>query len=144
MSMSTIVPTLGRIVYFTLAPWQAEAINKRRSDGTRCIDKHRWESDGTQVHVGNSVEEGQVVPAMVVAVWGSTPESAVNLKLMLDGTDDYWVTSTSVEDEYTDGRHTPGRYHWMPYQVGQAAKLGGNSLSQQGGIAAGIGSAPTA
>ena len=63
---------------------------------------------------------------MVVAVWGNTPESVVNLKVMLDGSDDYWVTSTSIEDERADKDgnpvHTPGRYHWMPYQVGQATK----------------------
>lgn len=119
--MSKIVPTLGRIVYFTLANWQAEQINKRRDDSSRAVHKHAWEADGTQVHVGNSVKEGQIVPAMVVAVWGNTPECAVNLKVMLDGSDDYWVTSTSVEDEQVP-HHTPGRYHWMPYQIGQAAK----------------------
>jgi hypothetical protein len=78
--MSGIIPTLGRIVYFTLAPWQAEQINKRRADAARCIAKHQWEADGTQVHIGNPVKAEQVCAAMVVAVWGSTPESAVNLK----------------------------------------------------------------
>ena len=39
---------------------------------------------------------------MVVAAWVPTPESAVNLKVMLDGADNYWVTSTSVADERTD------------------------------------------
>lgn len=86
---------------FHARPWQAEQINKRRTDAARCINKHAWEADGSQVHVGNQVAAEQIVPAMVVAVWGSTPESAVNLKVMLDGSDDYWVTSTSVEDERT-------------------------------------------
>ena len=120
--MSTIVPTVGRIVLFTLAAYQAEQINKRRADAARCIDYHRWKSNGAMVHVGNQAQVGQVLPAMVVAVWGNTPESAVNLKVMLDGTDDLWVTSTSVEPDKEDGSHTPGRYHWMPYQKGQAAK----------------------
>ena len=124
--MTKIVPTVGRIVYFTLAAWQAEQINKRRADASRCIHKHAWEADGSQVHVGNPVVDGQVCAAMIVAVWGNTPESAVNLKVMLDGADDFWVTSTSVEDDRADGGgnpiHTPGRYHWMPYQIGQAAK----------------------
>jgi len=113
--MSKIVPTVGRIVLFTLAAWQVDQINKRRADAVRCIDYHRWKSNGSQVHIGNQVTEGQVVPAMVVAVWGNTPESAVNLKVMLDGSDDYWVMSTSVEDERADKEgqpiHTPGRYH---------------------------------
>jgi len=123
--MSQIVPTVGRIVLFTLTPWQADEINKRRADGSRCIHKHRRESDGTQIHVGNPVKAGQVFPAMVVAVWGDTPQAAVNLKVMLDGTDNHWVTSTSVEDSFDDGHHTSGHYHWMPYQLGQAAKHSG-------------------
>ena len=120
--MSKIVPTLGRIVYFTLAPWQAEAINARRDDGLRNSHKHLWQADGTRVDFGNRVKAGDIVPAMVVAVWGKSPECAVNLQCFLDGNDTLWVTSTSVEDEHTDGRHTEGRYHWMPYQVGQAKK----------------------
>jgi hypothetical protein len=52
---------------------------------------------------------------MIVAVWDDTPEAAVNLKLFLDGSDDYWVTSVTVVDK-------PHSYHWMPYRVGQAAK----------------------
>jgi hypothetical protein len=115
--MSQIVPTLGRIVYFCLAQYQAEEINRRRADARREMDYHRWKKNGAMVHVGNAVEAGQVVPAMVVAVWGNTPESAVNLKLMLDGSDDYWVTSTSV-----GAPDQQGKYHWMPYQLGQAAK----------------------
>jgi len=87
---------------FQARPWQAEQINKRRSDAARCIAKHQWEADGTQVHIGNQVQPEQVCAAMVVAAWVSTPESAVNLKVMLDGADNYWVTSTSVEDERTD------------------------------------------
>jgi hypothetical protein len=46
---------------------------------------------------------------MIVAVWGDTPESAVDLKCFLDGRDDYWVTSTTVGAPDLDA-------------VGQAAK----------------------
>lgn len=110
-----IVPTLGRIVYYRLAQWNVEEINRRREDATREMDYHRWKKNGVMLHVGNEVKAGQIVPATIVAVWGDTPESAVNLKLFLDGSDEYWVSSTSVGDQ-------DGRYHWMPYQVGQAAK----------------------
>lgn len=124
--MTGIVPTLGRIVYYTIPSYVAEEINRRRKHGYENMDYHRWKKNGTMVHVGNSVSAGQIVPAMIVAVWGNTPQSAVNLKLMLDGSDDYWVTSTSVEDPKgsRDGVeiHTEGRYHWMAYQKGQAAK----------------------
>jgi hypothetical protein len=46
---------------------------------------------------------------MIVAVWGDTPESAVDLKCFLDGRDDYWVTSTTVGAPDHDGK-----YQWMP------------------------------
>ncbi len=115
--MTEIVPTIGRIVWYCIPSYVADEINRSRKHTADNMDYHRWKKNGTQVHVGNSVSQGQVVPAMIVAVWGNTPTSAVNLKLMLDGTDDYWVTSTSV------GAPTDqGKYHWMPYQLGQAAK----------------------
>lgn len=123
--MSGIVPTLGRIVWFRLAGYQADEINRRRADALRwrpsdaahSLDQHRGAGDGSQIHVGNEVKAGQIVPAMIVAVWGDKPESAVNLKCFLDGSDDYWVRSTAVGAPDHDGK-----YHWMPYQVGQAAK----------------------
>lgn len=124
--MSAITPTIGRIVLYTLPQYQVDEINRRRRDAVSSMDYHRWKKNGAQIHVGNEVKAGQVVPAMVVAVWGDTPTCAVNLKIMLDGTDDYWATSTSVEDSRTDPAgnaiHTPGKYHWMPYQIGQAVK----------------------
>lgn len=37
------------------------------------------------------------LPAVIVAVWGDTPESAVNLKVMIDGDKpDLWATSVTV------------------------------------------------
>ena len=75
--MSGIVPTLGWIVWFYARRYQAEQINKRRADAARELDYHRWKKNGAMIHVGNPVEAGQIVPAMIVAVWGDTPESAV-------------------------------------------------------------------
>lgn len=99
------VPTIGRIVLYTLPNWQAEEINRRRKDASDKMDWHRALKSGAQVHVGNSVKDGQVVPAIIVAVWGNTPECAVNLKCLLDGTDDFWATSVSVGDK-------PGSFAW--------------------------------
>ena len=123
--MTGIIPTLGRIVYYTIPSHVAQDINRRRQHAAENIYYHRWKKNGAMVHVGNPVSEGQIVPAMVVAVWGNTPGSAVNLKLFLDGSDDYWVTSTGVEPEVKDNLgnevHVPGRYHWMPYQKAVAS-----------------------
>ena len=39
------------------------------------MDYHRWKKNGAMIHVGNPVEAGQIVPAMIVAVWGDTPKA---------------------------------------------------------------------
>jgi hypothetical protein len=95
----TIVPTIGRIVLYRLASYDVVAIHKQRGLN----------------HSSNEISEGQVFPAIVVQTWGTTPTSSVNLKVMLDGSDTHWVRSSSV------GVNN-GQYHWMQYQVGQAAK----------------------
>lgn len=94
-----IVPSIGRIVLYRLSAYDVIAIHKQRGHN----------------HSSNEVIEGQVLPAIVVAVWGTTPTSAVNLKVMLDGADTFWATSRSPGDK-------PGQYHWMQYQLGQAQK----------------------
>ena len=43
----------------------------------RELDYHRWKKNGAMINVGNPVDAGQIVPARIVAVWGDTPESAV-------------------------------------------------------------------
>lgn len=112
--MTNIVPTVGRIVLFKVADYQAEQINRRRRDAADKMDWHRALKSGAQVHAGNPATVGDVYPAIITAVWGDKPDSAVNLKVLLDGTDDFWVTSVCVGE-------LPGTYHWMPYQKAVAS-----------------------
>jgi hypothetical protein len=107
--MSGIVPTQGRFVMYTLASWDVTEIHKKRGLTGRA----------------NEVEPGMTFPAIIVKTWGSTPQSACNLKVLLDGDDIYWATSRCVEPVCTnDGEplHTDGCFYWMDYQRGQAAK----------------------
>lgn len=92
------IPTIGRIVLYTLTGVDAQKINKRREDARRHMLLHQYNSHGTMVHVGNDVKAGQQVPMVIVAVWGSEPTSYVNGKCLLDGSDDYWATSVKVGD----------------------------------------------
>jgi len=112
--MTEIIPTVGRIVLYMLTQYDADKINKRRDDANKHMLLHQYQSHGTMVHVGNMVHKGQQYPALVVAVWGDNPTSAVNLKVELDGSDNYWATSRSVGDD-------PGSYQWMAYQKAVAA-----------------------
>ncbi len=94
-------PTIGRIVLYTLSEQDAEAITKRRLDFRR----HRT----TDSYTGNPVEAGQTYPAIIVRTWGDTSEALVQLRVLLDGTDDLWATSVGVAAE-----PTPRHYTWPP------------------------------
>jgi hypothetical protein len=113
--MVDIVPTIGRIVIYTLSADDASKINKRRADAKTHMETHIANSNGVMVHVGNDAREGVDYPAMVVSTWGGKPDSYVNLKVELDGSDTFWARSRKVGTG-------PGTYHWMEYQKGQAAK----------------------
>jgi hypothetical protein len=102
-------PTIGRIVHYTLTKDDAEEINRRRTDSPAIISRMQlsppqWPA-GAQAHIGNSVAEGDVYPAIIVRTWGSTPESSCQLQVFLDGNDTYWATSRSVGT-------TPGTWAW--------------------------------
>lgn len=86
-------PTLGRIVLYTLSDLDAEAINRRRDDAIQHLAEHRDRADGSVIHVGNMASEGDIYPLVVTRVWGSTPESAINGQVLLDGNDTFWATS---------------------------------------------------
>ena len=86
------------------AGYQAEQINKRRADAARELNYHQWKQNGAMIHVGNPAEAA-----------------------LRSSSDDYWVTSTSVGDPDHDSN-----YHWMPYQVGQAAKAAGERIIKNG------------
>lgn len=105
--MTETIPTKGRIVLYVLSAQDAEAINARRKAAAEHTAYHRSNATGVMVHAGNWAKEGAVYPAMIVETWGDRPDSAVNLKVELDGNDSYWATSHCAGEG-------PGFYHWMP------------------------------
>lgn len=109
MTNATIIPTIGRIVWYRLSAVDVSDIARHRLN----------HNDG-----GNSVAAGDVYPAMIVRVHGNTPDAYCNLKVMLDGPDTHWATSRKVGAPDEDGA-----YHWMPYQVSQAKKHEGDKSS---------------
>lgn len=99
------VPTIGRIVYYTLSADDAEAINRRRADAQARIEAHRTAKTGVQIHWGNHAAEGMQCPMLIVKVWGADPGSAVNGQVFLDGNDVFWATSRCVGEG-------PGTFAW--------------------------------
>ncbi|GLH97359.1 hypothetical protein [Phytohabitans aurantiacus] len=81
-----MLPTIGRIVHYTLSEQDAEAINRRREDFAEAPATNT----GFVGHVGNPASTGDIYPAMVVNTFGGT---AANLQVFLDGNDTYWATS---------------------------------------------------
>lgn len=95
---------LGATVHYVLTGDDADDINRRRNDFAAFNTAHRdtaagaGEFPGRSGHVGhhgNGVREGDVCAATVVRDWG---DALVNLKVHLDGNDDYWATSKAEGD----------------------------------------------
>lgn len=120
--MSEQIPTMGRIVHYMLSAFDVEQIMRRRTTSVSIADRMKLELDrlnherdegvqafawpaGAQAHIGNPVVEGDVFPMLITRTWGSTPESAVNGQVFLDGCDVFWATSRSVGD-------VPGTFSW--------------------------------
>lgn len=99
--------TPGRIVYFVFDEQSAGEVNRRRTTSHSIAERialNTWPI-GAQAHIGNAVYAGDIYPAMVIRVNG---ESGANLKVLLDGTDDYWAASVSH-----DPAKQPRTWHWM-------------------------------
>ncbi len=91
-----MIPTLGRIVHYTMKTEDATMINRRREHARLAMSQHRTSANGTMIHVGNDVKEGDVYPLIITKVWGADEMTAFNGQVMLDGNDLYWVTSTAI------------------------------------------------
>ena len=113
--MTNQIPTIGRIVHYTLSEVDAQRINKRRDDAVATAHEHKQhpEETGKQVHIGNVAREGDAYPLIITRVWGTTPDCAVNGQVMLDGNDSLWVTSVTAGDG-------PRRFAW-PTREGKAS-----------------------
>lgn len=99
---TTQKPTLGRVVLLKLSAYDAEAINRRRSDAA--TDVAYRPSRGYIVHVGNEASKGDVVPADIVNVFD---DGLVNLQAKLDGNDTFWAVGRR------EG-HRAGQWSWPP------------------------------
>lgn len=102
--MDGLVP--GRMVYFVFDAASAAEANRRRTNSAAIREQIQagvWPI-GAQAHIGSDVQDGDVLPAIVVRVEGDR----VNLKVLLDGTDMYWIRYVTFDD----GKR-PGTWHWM-------------------------------
>ena len=107
-----MIPSLGRIVHYTLTDGDATAVTKRRNDAAANRAVHPDEDNGYIAHVGNAVSGGDVYPLIITRVWAFpdrvTEESQINGQVLLDGNDCLWVTSAGQGDQPGQWRE-PGR-----------------------------------
>lgn len=106
-----MIPTIGRLVIYTLTADDATQINRRRTTGKAIADRiangaqgAQWPI-GAQAHIGNNVAAGDTFPMLIVRVWGTSETSAVNGQVFLDSNDVFWATSRTVGDQ-------PGTWAW--------------------------------
>jgi hypothetical protein len=108
-------PTIGRIVHYALTEPDACAVNRRRQDFAAFTEEHPRPDDPGEAgatghigHFGTDVQAGQVFPAIVVRNWENDP-GCLNLQVLLDGNDTYWVT-----DRVEAGKMwpSPGEWRW--------------------------------
>lgn len=93
-----MIPSLGRVVAYTLTAHDAEQINRRRADAQATIAAIRAGQrvgTGEQIHVGNQAQEGDVFPLYITRVWTDADGGPVNGQVFLDGNDSLWVTSAT-------------------------------------------------
>lgn len=91
---------VGRVVHYRLSEEDAEKIRHSRFLGN--------------VHSANEVSAGDVYPAIVVRVNDSFEKDlvTVNLRVWLDGTDDYWATSSYEILPTISDRAGQGGWFW--------------------------------
>jgi hypothetical protein len=97
--------TVGRLVHYVLTETDAKEINEAHQAANETPTADRI--PGIQYHVGNLVTAGEHCGATLVKVWNKE-NGYVNLKVQLDGQDDYWATSKSYSDQ-----KEPGTWHWI-------------------------------
>lgn len=97
------IPSIGRIVHYTLSEYDVEQIAAQRK--LEAITADNAQDVYAKARRGNTPEVGDVYPMLITRVWGDTPESSVNGQVFLDGNDVLWATSACVG-------HGPHTFAW--------------------------------
>jgi hypothetical protein len=98
----------GRMVTYVLSDKDCREINRRRTTPEEIrtrIEAGTWPL-GAQAHVGSVVVEGMPLPAMVISVIAQDT-GCVNLKVELDGSDQFWAP-----ERYYTAQGETGTWHW--------------------------------
>lgn len=89
-------PRIGSSALYRLSADDAEAVNRRRDQSNTHREQHVATANGTMIHVGNKVAEGDAFPMLIVRTWDNLPN--VNGQVFLDGNDHLWVQSVREGD----------------------------------------------
>jgi hypothetical protein len=124
-----MLPTIGRIVLYVLTEEDVKQINHRRTSGSAIADRIKnngaylneltnipetWPL-GAQAHIGNYASSGEQYPCVVVRVWldeFGPGLPGINGQVLMDGSDQFWVTSVGEESHPYGEVPTPGKWRW--------------------------------
>lgn len=95
-----MIPSIGRIVHYTLTEGNAKQITRLRIDSG---------VGSSFARVGNTPSAGEVYPMLITRLWTDNPDqhSVVQGQVFLDGNDSLWVTSVKQGDN-------EGQWHQPP------------------------------
>jgi hypothetical protein len=113
-------PSITSLVLLVLTAEMAAQINRRRTTGQSISERlgvRHWPA-GAQAHIGNTANEGDIVPVLVVRVSGDAEDALINGQAFLDGTDTLWVTSLPFAAELT-----PGSWSWPEITAAAPASI---------------------
>lgn len=78
---------IGQMVFYRLSRNDADRVNYRRRRGVENMTKHKQTDDGSQIHFGIQVEEGQLLPATVVVAYNAHDKGYHGGREHIEGTD---------------------------------------------------------
>lgn len=78
---------IGQMVYYRVSREDADAVNRRRAHAYANLSEHQRLSNGTQIHFGTEIEEGQLLPAIVIRAYNAEEKGFARGHDYVSGTD---------------------------------------------------------
>jgi hypothetical protein len=111
-----MIPSIGRIVHYTLTEYDAQRVLDQRKYHKSIVAELTGRTWPEHVFHGNQPSRGDVYPMLITRVWDRVPteESCVQGQVFLDGNDTLWVTSVTQKGHTFDPDMVEGLWFEPP------------------------------